>query len=52
MGLLERRNVVARVGSENEGRGKKEEVRKNEEERGRRLMYNTRVPASLVPLLH
>jgi hypothetical protein len=34
-GLLGRRNVAARVESENEGRGKKEEVRKNEEEWGR-----------------
>jgi hypothetical protein len=31
---------------------KKEARRKNEEERGRRPMYNTRAPASLVPLVH
>jgi hypothetical protein len=33
--------VAARVESENEGRGKKEEVRKNEEEWGRQPMYIT-----------
>jgi hypothetical protein len=37
---------------ENEGRRKKEEIRKNEEERGQRPMYNTRVPTRLAPLVH
>jgi hypothetical protein len=31
---------------------KKEEMRKNEEERGRQHMYNTRTLASLAPFMH
>jgi hypothetical protein len=44
--------MAARGGRENGGRRKKEEMRKNDEERGWRSMYNTRAPASLAPLVH
>jgi hypothetical protein len=44
--------MTAVEGRENGGRRKKEEMSKNQEERGHRPMYNTRVPASLAPLVH
>jgi hypothetical protein len=44
--------MAAGGGRENGGRKKKEEMMENEEERGRGSMYNTRAPASLVPLVH
>jgi hypothetical protein len=46
------KRMAAVGGRENGGRKKKEEMRKNEEQRGRRPMYNTRVPDSLAPLVH
>jgi hypothetical protein len=52
MRLVGWKRMAAIGGRENGGRRKKEEMRKNEEERGRRPMYNIRVPASLAPLVH
>jgi hypothetical protein len=43
--------VAAGVGRENGGRRKKEDMRRNDDERGRRPMYNTRAPGRLAPFL-